>query len=160
MKMIILTVIITLVVHSVIGTALYILTNENEDFIIGYGIGIVGMSLCGLLTVKRKFDIWYKYKDKRSIFEDEDGSKYYCEIKYAKDFDWHYDVVKRYADKVEWENLTPFTKEQIEFAKRNCDRCKYQDDCTFDMFRKSLDRVRCEHDVYGYVTKFDKFEEE
>lgn len=158
MKTIVLIVIITLVAHSVIGTVLYILTNENEDFIIGYGIGIIGVGLIGLLTIKRKLDAWCKYKNKRSIFTDEDGNKYYCEIKYARDFDWHYDIVKKYADKDEWENLLPFTKEQIEFAKRNCDRCKYQDDCTFDMFRKSLDNIKCEHDIFGCVTKFDKFE--
>ena len=73
-------------------------------------------------------------------------------MKYANDFDWHYDIVKRYATKDEWKDLTPFTKEQIEFAQRNCDRCKYNDDC------KSLDTIKCEHDDFGTVTEFDKFE--
>lgn len=67
-------------------------------------------------------------------------------------------MVKRYATKDEWQDLIPFTKEQIEFAGRNCDRCKHDGSCTFDMWRASLDKIKCKHDNFGTVTEFDKFE--
>ena len=79
-------------------------------------------------------------------------------MKYADDFSWHYDMIKRYATKDEWQDLIPFTKEQIELAQRNCNRCKHDGSCTFDMWRVSLDRIMCKHDNFGTVTEFDKFE--
>ena len=71
-------------------------------------------------------EIKYKYS---SIFEDKNGNRFYCKVKYANDFDWHYDMIKRYATKEEWQDFTPFTKEQIKLAQRNCDRCKYDGSC-------------------------------
>ena len=71
---------------------------------------------------------------------------------------WNYDMVKRYATKDKWQDLAPFTKEQIELAQRNCDRCKHDGSCTFDMWRASLDKIKCKHDNFGTVTEFDKFE--
>ena len=67
-------------------------------------------------------------------------------------------MIKRYATKDEWKDLTPFTKEQIELAQRNCDKCKYDGSCTFDMWRASLDKIKCKHDNFGTVTEFGKFE--
>lgn len=159
MNEILLTVIITVLVHSLIGTVIYIATNENEEFIVYYGLGIVGWLISGFCYIVRRIKKWWFYRNKRSIFEDENGNRFYCEIKYANDFHWKdYDLVKRYATKDQWQDLTPFTKEQIEDAQRNCDRCKYNGTCTFDMWRASLDKIRCKHDVGGVVTEFDKFE--
>lgn len=160
MKTILLTVILTLLIHSLIGTVIYIITNENETFAGYYGLGIVGCVLAFICLIVSRINKWWKYRDKRSIFADENGNKFYCKIKYANDFNWHYDIVKRYATKDEWKDLQPFTEEQIKVAQRNCDNCKYNGSCTFDMYRASLDRIRCKHDIFGQVTEFDKFEME
>ena len=158
MNEILLTVIITLLVHSLIGTVIYIATGESEKFIVYYGLGIVGYTVSAFCYLVRRINKWWINHDKRSIFEDENGNRFYCEVKYAKDFRWHYGkMVKRYATKDEWKDLTPFTKEQIELAQRNCDRCKHNWTCTFDAYIGS-DKVRCKHDVNGVVTEFDKFE--
>lgn len=158
MNQILLTIILTLLIHSLIGTVVYMVTNENDDFIAYYGRGVIGLILEFFFVIIGKIIKWFKYRDKRSIFEDENGNKFYCKVKYANDFDWHYDTVKRYATKDAWKDLEPFTKEQIENAQKHCDRCKYNGDCTFDMYRASLDRIRCKHDMFGQVTEFDKFE--
>ena len=159
MNEILLTVIITILVHSFIGTVVYIATNENEEFAVYYGLGIVGWLISGFCYIVRRIKKWLDYHDKRSIFEDKNSNRFYCEVKYTDDFLWQdYDLIKRYATKDQWQVLTPFTKEQIEDAKRNCDRCKYNGTCTFDMWRSSLDKIRCKHDVDGVVTEFDKFE--
>ena len=158
MNEIVLTIVLTLLVHSLIGTIIYIVTNENDDFAVYYATGIIGWIVSGLFYLIRCINRWRFYHDKRSIFEDESGNKFYCEVKYADDFNWHYDMIKRYAAKDEWQDLTPFTKEQIEVAQRNCDRCKHDGSCAFDMWRVSLDKIRCKHDNFGTVTEFDKFE--
>lgn len=159
MNEILLTVIITLLVHSFIGTVVYMITNENDEFIAYYGLGIVGCLVFGFCYIVRHIKRWWFNHDKRSIFEDKDGNRFYCKVKYAEDFCWHYEkMVKRYATKDEWKDLTPFTKEQIELAQRNCDRCKHDGSCTYDMYRASLDKIRCKHDVFGAVTEFNKFE--
>ena len=118
---ILLIVIITLLVHSLIGTIIYIVTNENDDFAAYYAIGIIGWIVSGFCYLVRLIKRWHFNHNRRSIFEDENGNRFYCKVKYANDFGWHYDMVKRYATKDEWQNLTPFTKEQIELAQRNCD---------------------------------------
>lgn len=158
MNEILLTVILTLLIYSLIGTVIFIVTNENEDFATYYAIGIVGCIVSGFCYLVRVIKRWCFNCNKRSIFKDENDNRYYCKVKYANDFNWHYKMVKRYATKDEWQDLTPFTEEQIKFAQRNCDRCKHDDSCTFDMWRASLDRVKCKHDIYGTVTEFDKFE--
>ena len=158
MNKILITVIATLLIHSLIGMIIYIVTNENDDFAAYYATGIIGWIVSSFCCLVRLIKKWHFNHDKRSIFKDENGNKFYCEVKYTNDFDWHYDIVKRYATKDEWQDLIPFTKEQIEFAQRNCDRCKYDGSCTFDMWRVSLDKIKCKHDNFGTVTEFDKFE--
>ena len=158
MNTILLTTIITLLVYWLIGTIVYIATDDNYKFAAYYTIGIIGLIVSGFCYIVRLIKRWWFNHDKRSIFEDENGNRFYCEVKYANDFNWHYDMVKRYATKDEWQNLTPFTKEQIKLAQRNCDRCKHDGSCTFDMWRASLDKIKCKHDNFGTVTEFDKFE--
>lgn len=159
MNEIILTILLTLLIHSLIGTIIFIITKENEKFAAYYAVGCIGIIVsvfCRIVMLVKK--LW-KYHDKRSIFEDKNGNKFYCEVKYTDDFRWHYDkLIKRYAIKDEWQKCMPFTKEQIANAQRNCDRCKYNGKCTFDVWRASLDKVKCKHDEFGVVTEFDKFE--
>lgn len=159
MNEILLTVIITLLVHSFVGTVVFIITKENDEFITFYGLGIIGCLICLFCCLVKVIKrLLYRY-NKRSIFEDENGNRFYCKVKYSDDFCWHYEkMIKRCATKDEWEDLTPFTKEQIKLAQRNCDRCKHNDRCKFDMFRGSLDTIKCKHDNFGTVTEFNKFE--
>ena len=89
MNVILLTVIITLLVHSLIGTIIYIATNESDDFAAYYAIGIIGWIVSGFFYSLRLIKRWYFNHNKRSIFEDENGNKFYCEVKYANDFNWH-----------------------------------------------------------------------
>lgn len=156
---ILLIVIITLLVHSLIGTLIFIISNENEDFITYYGIGIIGILvsfICNLIRLIKRCSFHY---NKRSIFEDNDGNKFYCKLKYTNDFNWHnYHMIKRYATKDEWKCLKPASKEQISAVLKNCDRCKYNETCTFDTYRVSADKIKCNHDEFGTVTEFNKFE--
>ena len=46
---ILLTVVITLSIHSLLGTIIYIVTNENDDFAAYYAIGIIGWIVSGLV---------------------------------------------------------------------------------------------------------------
>ena len=155
MNQILLTIILTLLIHSFIGTVVYIATNENDDFSAYYGRGVIGLVLEFFFVIIGRIIKWFKYRNKRSIFEDENGNK---SVKYANGFNWYYDIVKRHATKDEWKNLKSLTKEQIENAQKHCGRYRYDKDCTFDMYRASLDRIRCKHDMLGQVIEFDKFE--
>ncbi len=78
---ILLTVIITLLVHSLIGTVVYMITNEDDEFIAYYGLGIVGCLLSGFFYIVSFVKRWWHNHDKRSIFEDKDGNRFYCEVK-------------------------------------------------------------------------------
>lgn len=155
-------VIISLSVHSLIGTVLFFITKENEEVAVYYAIGFIGWVIALLSWIARRIKHWNKYHDKRSIFKNEEtGEQYWCKLKDTNDINnWceGYELVKRYAPKFEWEILEPFSKEFLEKIKRNCDNCMYEKDCTFDMYRASLDRIKCKHNVFGEVTEFDKFE--
>lgn len=154
--------IIVLTVHSLIGTVLVIATKENEEVAINYTVGFIGWTISLFSSIIGRIRLWNKHRDKRSIFINvETRKQYWCKLKDADDIDdWvkGYVFVKRYAPKDEWSILEPFDEEFIENSKRNCNHCKYDKDCTFDMYRESLDRIRCKHDVFGAVTEFDKFE--
>ena len=54
MNTILLTVIITLLAHSLIGTIVYIATNENDDFATYYAIGIIGWIVSGFFYLVRR----------------------------------------------------------------------------------------------------------
>jgi hypothetical protein len=122
-----------MLIHSVIGTVIFIATNENEDFAVYYAIGFVGWIVCLIGYVYRLLKRMLRHYTKRSIFEDEEGSKFYCPIKYCDDFYWHYKMVRRYAAKEEWKNLRSCSEEEIKQAIMNCDRCKYDKECKFDL---------------------------
>ena len=109
MNEIVFTIILTLIVHSLIGTVIYIATNENDDFATCYTVGIIGWIVYGFFYLVRLIKRWRFNHNKRSIFKDENDNKFYCKVKYTNDFSWHYDMVKRYATKDEWQDLTPFT---------------------------------------------------
>ena len=154
-------VLVTLVVYSIISTFTYIISKENDDVIIAFGLGIFGLTLCGILMILRKVSNNFKYHiGKRSIFEEEStGNKYKCKVKDASDVEWvyGYKIIKRYAVKSEWTNIPDFNKEFIENSKINCDHCKYNNagECMCDY---PYDKVRCKHDEFGAVLEFDKFE--
>lgn len=154
-------VLITLIAYSIISTTAYIISKDNEDVAIAFGLGILGLTLSGILMIVRKVNSKFKYHvGKRSIFEEEDtGNKYKCKVKDAGDVEWMYGykIIKRYAQKHEWIDIPDFSDEFIEKAKINCDNCKYNNagECMCDY---PYDGVRCKHDGYGVVLEFDKFE--
>lgn len=52
--MVLLTVIITLLVYSLIGTIVFIITNENDDFARYYATGIIGLIVMGFCWIVKK----------------------------------------------------------------------------------------------------------
>ena len=154
-------IIATILVYSAVATAAYIATNENDDVICAFGLGIVGLTLSGVMEIIRKVIFQFKYRiGKRSIFVEEATNKNYkCNPKYADDINgWNsgYRLVKRYAPKSEYKNIPDFSKEFIEKALRNCDHCKYDKECECT---PPYNRIKCKHNEYGQVLEFDKFEE-
>lgn len=53
-QMVLLTVIITLFIHSLIGTIVFIATGQNDDFARFYATGIVGLIAIGFCSIVRK----------------------------------------------------------------------------------------------------------
>ena len=154
------TVLITLIVYSIISTLAYIISKDNEDVAVAFGLGVFGLTLCGVLNVIRKIKDKFKYHiGKRSIFEEKGtGNKYKCRVKDAEDIRcWTegYKMIKRYAKKSEWIDIPDFSEEFINNSKKNCDNCKYDKECVCDYPRIT---VKCKHDGYGTVLEFDKFE--
>ena len=152
-------VLITLVVYSSISTIIYLITKENEDVLCAFGLGIVGLSLSGILRVVEKIVRMFRYHiGKRSIFEEKStGDRYKCKTKDSEDIRcWTegYKLIKRYAKKNEWKDIPDFSKEFIEKSKINCDNCKYDAECACDF---PYDGVRCKHDQWGRVIEFDEF---
>ena len=79
-------VIITLLVHSFVGTIIYIVTNENDTLAAYYTTCIIGCIFSAICYLVKAIKRWWRYHDKRSIFEDENDNKFYCKVKYADDF--------------------------------------------------------------------------
>lgn len=153
-------VLLTLIAYSLVGTILYIITKDNEDVAIAFGLGVVGLTLWGVLQVIQKIrDQFRCHIGKRSIFEQTStGNKYKCRVKDAEDIHcWTegYKMIKRYAKKSEWIDIPDFSEEFINNSKKNCDNCKYDKECVCDYPRIT---VKCKHDGYGTVLEFDKFE--
>ena len=154
-------IIITLLIYSLITTIAYIISGENENVLIAFGLGIVGLFLLGICELIRKIRKLFKYRiGKRSIFEEDTigGDWIKCKTKHTDDILWmpdNYKLIKRYASKSEWKGLPDFSKEFIEKSKRNCDHCKYDKECLCDF---PYDKVKCKHNGYGTVIEFDKFE--
>ena len=150
---------LTLIVYSTIATVIYILSGENEDILLLFGLGIIGLLLIGLYHIISKIQRLFKYHiRKRSIFEDlESKQRYKCRISQTDDIYWfpRYKLIKRYARKKEWKDIPDFPDDVIEESKKQCDRCKYNKECYLSV---SDDRIKCKHDEYGMILKFDKFE--
>ena len=154
-------VLVTLVIYSLISTFAYIISKDNENIAIAFGLGIFGLTLGGILMIVRKVTNEFKYHiGKRSIFEENStGNKYKCKVKDASDIEWisGYKIVKRYAVKDEWLDIPDFSRKFIENSKINCSHCKYYNTgkCMCDY---PYDGIRCKHDDFGEVLEFDKFE--
>ena len=151
-------VLITLVVYSLISTIIYLIA-DNEDIIIAFGLGITGLILTGIMKIIYKIRDLFRYHiSKRSIFEEKSsGNKYKCKTSDTSDIQWvsGYKLIKKYASKYEWINIPDFSKTFVENSKRNCDRCKYDEECGGE---HSNENIKCKHDECGKVLEFDKFE--
>lgn len=151
-------VLITLAIYSLVSTILYLIT-DNEDIVIAFGLGFVGLTLSGIMKIIHKIKNLFKYYiGKRSIFEEvSSGNKYKCKTSDTNDIQWvsDYKLIKRYAAKPEWTDIPDFNKEFVENSKINCDHCKHNKECECEY---PYIKVRCKHDGYGTVLEFDKFE--
>ena len=86
-------IILTLMVYSLIAVIIYFITGEKDDVLEIFGMGIVGWILLFIFDfILKPIHKFFKYYNKRSIFEDENGNRFYCKVKYADDFCWHYDA--------------------------------------------------------------------
>lgn len=152
-------VLISLVVYSLISTIVFIISGENENVIIVFGLGISGLILWAIMRIIHKIEKLFKYHiGKRSIFEEESsGNKYKCKIKDTNDVQWisGYKLIRRYASKSEWIDIPDFSKAFVENSKRNCDHCKHDKECECEY---PYARIKCKHDEFGTVLEFDKFE--
>lgn len=66
MNEIVLTVIATLLIHSLIGTIICIATNENRVFAVYYSVGIIGWIVSGFFSLARLIKRRRSNHDKRS----------------------------------------------------------------------------------------------
>jgi hypothetical protein len=153
-------VLLTLIIYSAIGTLAYICTKDNETVGIAFGLGIVGLTLVGVLNIIRKIRNLFKYHiGLRSVFEEKNtGNRYKCKVKDSEDMRcWvdGYDLIIRYAPKSECAGVPDFSKDFIKKSKMNCDHCKHDSDCECNY---PYTKIKCKHDEYGTVLEFDKFE--
>lgn len=112
---IILTIIITIFVYNVLGCLLCLLTNDNE-YAVGYwAIGIVGIFIKCIDTIRHLIQQAYIKKYFKALLVDKDGNLYYCESKMADDYrcgdieeyaeldlNFARDIVNKYSIKDGW----------------------------------------------------------
>ena len=147
-------------IYSLISTIVYIISGENEDIIIAFGLGIVGLTLSGIMKIIHKIRNLFKYHiGKCSIFEEESsGNKYKCKTKDTDDIHYWvsgYKLIIRYASKSEWVGIPDFSKSFVENSKRNCYHCKHDKECECEY---PYTKIRCKHDEFGKVLEFNMFE--
>lgn len=148
---------ITLVVYSAVSTLAYIVSEQNDEVLTIFGIGVVGLLLVLVVAVGEKVISIFKYRiGKRSIFEEKStGNKYKCKTRNTDDIieiTSGYKLVKRYAKKDMWIDIPDFSKELIKDSRINCGNCLYRNDCANLL-------LKCTCDKYGNILQYDKFEE-
>ena len=150
-------IILTLLVYWTIATIVIVVSNENDDVIAAFAFGIVGGLLILVMSTLRKLLFYFKNRFRRcSVFQEEATYKNYkCNPKYTDDVLWvqGYKLIRRYAHISEHKDIPYFSQEFIEQAQRNCEHCKYNDEC-----ERGKAYVKCKHDEWGVVTEFDQFE--
>ena len=85
MTTIITTIIITLVVHSAIGCALYLATKNNEEVLAFWGAGILCLFTNAITAIIYGIRKATHKKFFKALLVDEEGKLYYCESKDADD---------------------------------------------------------------------------
>lgn len=140
--------VVTLLIYSAISTVVYLLTDQNENILCHFGLGIVGNILVFVCYLINKIHRFIKYYNVRSIILVEDtGELKYCKLSDTEDIYFYhkgYKLKKRYAPKEEWKNLTTFDSSFILQCKRNCSHCIH-------------DGNECDSDR-GLCTDFDNYE--
>lgn len=141
-------IIITLLIYSSVSTMIYFFTNQNDDILCCFGLGIVGNALVLISYLISKVLHFLKYHNLRSIIRIEDtGELKYCKLSDTDDIYFYhrrYKLEKRYAKKEEWKNLSPFNSTFILSCKRNCNYCEHN-------------RIECDSDRY-LCQDFDNYE--
>ena len=151
-------VLITLIIYSLISTIIYIFSKYNEDVLMFFGLGIVGLTVAAIVKAIRKIKDLFKYSvGKYSIFEEKStGKRYKCKVNDAHNIDWlqEYKMIKRYATKSEWNGIPNFNEDILVRSRINCDNCKFDEECQCEF---PYTDVKCKHNEYGEVLEFDKF---
>lgn len=125
---------------------MFLISNQNEDVAIWFGLGIVGFVLNQIARLIRFIIKHIKYIKIKSIIQCPDGTQKWCECKYADDiYHWHegYNIVKRYANKNEWSKLPTFSKEEINHFKHNCHNCIYNNKECKDDYNGDIETCLC-----------------
>ena len=154
----IMIIIMTLLCYSIISTITFLISGQKEEVLEFFGLGIFGLLLLGIAKVKCKVANFFRYDwNKRTIWEDR-KTKERFKCKKEEDHNIYYgnyELIKRYAEKKEWENIPDFPEDVLEKLRRNCDNCKYNEipECAADS-----NNPKCSHDPYGEVIAFDQFE--
>lgn len=117
-------VLLTLVGYSLIGTVAYLISKENETVAIAFGLGVVGLTICGIAKLVRGIANKFKYHiGKCSVFVDKKtGKKFKCKVKDASAVQWtygySYDLLRRYALRSDYADIPEFSREIIISARK------------------------------------------
>lgn len=112
-------VLLTLVTYSLVGTVAYFISKENETVAIAFGLGIIGLTICGIAKLVRGIANKFKYHvGKCSVFFDKKtGKRFKCKVKDANAVQWaygyDYDLIRRYALRSDYADVPEFSREII-----------------------------------------------
>lgn len=149
-------VIATLLVYSLIGTVVVELSKENDFVMFLFSTGILGTLLYVFSLIGERCFRLCRHINQRSLWEEKKTKRIYkSKLKDTRDLEWlgKFKLIKRYATREEWEGIADIPAEVLKESRRNCDRCKYDEECS------NKECIRCKHDEYGCVLEFDKFVE-
>ena len=119
---ILIIVLLTLAVYSLLGTITYFISKENETVAIAFGLGIIGLTICGIAKLVRGIANKFKYHvGKCAVFVDSrTGEKFKCKVKDANAVQWvySYNLIRRYALRSDYADIPEFSKEIIISARK------------------------------------------
>ena len=122
MSNIIAIIIATLLIQSLIMTAIVFISNNNEDVAYICAVGIFGLFLILIIGFGKLVHNFFRYNYfKQSIFADKNDNRFRCNPKYYYYLIWNsknYKAIKRYAGKQEWKELPEIPKTELQGYKK------------------------------------------